>query len=223
MRNVVLGGLLISLALVPKFALAEEKADFPFTGYFSQQLPDTPPGFKQAMCALSFFKQTADGSVVAYELDWQHYKAHNEVRYLEDHRTQCDYNALDQTNECLRVSEYGQAVNKSKFYEHVENIQSDEPILRGFPNRKALDYFLKSADPANTAAIAPSFNQNHLHRCVGFNDEVLAKHISKDATAPTPKGLLLFRAGFQKEQAADAMRIMELISAEALNATLPGQ
>ena len=223
MRYCQLISFLIACVVLPNVVFAGDKSDFPFSGYFSQQTSETQSGFKQALCAFAFFKKSADGRVVDYVLDLQRFEHLHQLHYIQSQTSQCDYDSKTNSDQCTKMSLKTRLPTGLKSFEYIENPNGVEPSLRVFGQQKELDAMLKAKRDAGGNFNQPLGYPILLHRCTGFSDATLARFID-DVTPLNPASMQLHYAmGFDKKRIPDALRIMEEISPEAFNATLPGQ
>lgn len=223
MRRCQFISLLFACLVLPTSVYAGDKSDFPFSGYYSQQASDTPSGFKQALCAFSFFKQSADGHVVDYVLDMQRFEKLHQLHYIQSQSSQCNYDPKTHSDQCTKFSPKTRLPVGLSTFEYIENPNSDEPSLLVFRQQQELDAMIKA-----NSIVGGKLNQQlgypiWLHRCTGFNDATLARFIDNVTPLNPASSRLHYAMELDKERIPDALRIMEEISPEALNATLPGQ
>lgn len=216
-------GFLVGLALWSTSAPAESKPQFPFSGYFSQQYEDSSEGFKQALCAFAFFKQHPDGRVEDYDLDLPLYEKTGQVRYINSKTSQCDYDPVTKTDECTLLTSQTHQKTGLKTFELIEGLSNGEFQIQIFRQREGLGNYLKPKFASGTQIGLISRRPLLVHRCIGFNDETLSEHID-NTLVMNPRSLEShYRMKFDTKRIPDALRIMEMIGPEALNATLPGQ
>ncbi len=205
-------------------AMAGEKASFPFSGYFSQQNLDGSSAFKQANCAFAFFKQDPDGHVIDYVLDLPLYEQTHKVSYLAVQSSQCDYDALHQSDVCTKITMPGHMKAGGQSFEVIDASDEAEPKLLVFPFKQVLDKYLAQKASVTTGSERRMGTPIYLHRCQGFGDAVLASHIGATNQADQGSLDLLYGVnGFDAKRIPAALRIMETIGTDAFSATLPGQ
>ena len=223
MRHCQLLSFLFACVVLPSSAWASDKSEFPFSGYFSQQTSESPSGFKQALCAFAFFKQSTDGRVVDYVLDVPRFEKSHQLHYIQSQASQCDYDSKTHSDQCTKISLKTRLPMGLKSFEYIENPEGDEPSLRVFGLKPQLDAMLKAKHDAAGNLHQPLGYPILLHRCTGFSDATLARFIDDETPLNPASSKLHYAMGFDKQRIPDALRIMEEISPDALNATLPGQ
>jgi hypothetical protein len=198
--------------------LAQSKVDFPFTGYFSQQHSPEIPAFQQALCAFAFFKQFSDGRVVDYVLDRPFFEKTRKVRFLQEMASQCIYDPATSTDECTKLTDSRMLPKGGKTFEVIEKSDGDAPFIRLFRTPEARAAYMRAPNGTSTMG-----SPIYMHRCIGFTDKNLSNHIDETLALDPANAMQTFADHFDKKLIPDALRIMEEISPEAANATLPGQ
>ena len=153
--------------------------DYPFTGYFASVDADASIEDAQRTCALSFFRQEANGDFVNYLIDRPAFVKDGTVRYDLDGNGICSLSD-GKLEECKVLTA----------------VHPDEPGMEFASVFTAIDEQGVRVAGFFSAADARSWMQNHVpdpdylvryERCVGFDEAKLRSRFTGEPTAATPE------------------------------------
>ena len=198
--------------------------DYPYSGYFSIQETDSSPGFKQAKCALEFFKQNSDGTATDYFLDTDRFKKDGTVSYFVVDRTICIYYPPKHSDRCT-VTNYDQdGSHQSVQFDLYEGLPTTDTSYVNFADDVELDEFAKSKQKSLPNNKFPTGFRFYLHRCEGFDDSALDSHLTEHVNMlSADETFEIFSKTVGKTEIPLVLDIMQKIGKPAFNATLPGQ
>ena len=199
-------------------------ADYPYSGYFSVNTYPNDPRLYQAKCGLAFFQQGKDGIGRDFIIDIAEFKKSGKVSYRQTDKTNCSYNASNQSDKCHSVSFDSTGETSNDYYDYIEPISETGGDFFSFSNENELNRYLNSTTKAFPSIFYFTAQKTHLHRCVGFSDEAISPLISskKNNLSPAETAEILWKAPEQKDFSL-ILDVMQSIGGAASNATLPGQ
>lgn len=209
------------IIFLQKAALADA---YPYSGYFSVNNVQADPKFMQAKCALAFFKQDADGVGRDYIIDLNEYKKTGHVQYLQVDQTTCVYHASKQSDSCEAEVYDKSGKSHSTNFDYILPITETGGDFYSFTGEKELENFISSPTKEIPDFGYISAQKMHLHRCVGFSDETVLKHVPNRLNDMTVEDTInLININPTEKDIPAILEVMQLIGIAAANATLPGQ
>jgi hypothetical protein len=222
-RPVVKQTIIIGVAVL-SFTPNANAADYPYRGYFTFQTGLEKPEFMQAKCAYSFYKQNSDGTGTDYILDEKTYASSGKVQYLIYAENSCVFDPINQTDRCDQTVYTNNGSTKSNSRDVLKRLTDESFVNIFFNTELELKFYLQSQTKEIPSWIYPSAQQIFSKRCEGFDDTTLNGHLTSVQNKSTLDELSnILNRPYRKTDTPEILRIMEEISPEAANATLPGQ
>lgn len=178
----------------------------------------------QAKCAISFFAQGSDGVGRGYMLDREMIKASGKVGFMQTDESDCIFDEAKRADSCTSLSWFKGIEYPNAYYDYIMPELGGGIIFFSFGNKPDLDAFLASTDKSLPNAKFPSASKMYLHRCIGFGPESIAPHLTGlRNNLEVEDTLNMMFNDPPLEELPLILDVMQDISAEAHNATLPGQ
>ncbi|MDP8995708.1 MAG: hypothetical protein M3O03_01705 [Pseudomonadota bacterium] len=212
---------ILSFSIFSKTTYAE---DYPYSGYFSVQMKDSSPGFKQAKCALEFYKQNSDGTATDYFLDTDKFKKNGIVSYFVVDRNTCTYYPSTKSDSCTATSYDHDGTRQGVQFDLYESLPPDDFSYVNFADDTELNRFAHSTQKSLPNDKFPTAIRFYVHRCEGFDDSALYDHLTEHVnTLSEDETYDVFAKPIEKGEIPLVLDIMQKIGKPAFNATMPGQ
>lgn len=197
---------------------------YPYSGYFTVRSEDTPATMLQAACAIDFFKKELDGTALNYILDEKLYKKDGTVSYIISDKTTCAYVSLSGIDSCFAELYHRDGIASRVFFISYERLPGDNVRAVLFRVLDDIYAFLRSSEKVIPSSNYPSAKRYNIHRCEGFTDETITRHLTQKRNALSrDETVSYFSKPIDKETIPMVLDVMQKIGKEAFNATLPGQ
>jgi hypothetical protein len=225
MRNQNFKFLLTTALFAILTSVSTAKAEqYPYSGYFTVRSQDTPATMLQAACAIDFFKKELDGTALNYILDEKLYKKDGTVSYIVSDKTTCTYVSLSGIDSCIAELYHRDGIASRVFFISYERLPGDNVQAVLFTVLDDIYAFLRSSDKVVPSSNYPSAKRYNIHRCEGFTDETITRHLTQKRNTLSPdETISYFSKPIDKEAIPMILDVMQKIGKEAFNATLPGQ
>jgi hypothetical protein len=120
-------------------------ADYPFQGHFTVAgAGESPDGLDVNRCALNFFVQDRSGDFVAYHVDFDHFKATEELRYVIFQRGRCSYDAGTRIETCTLSFDTDLNMQGKTFIDVIEQITPTHVKTHAFDEMAQAEAFAAS-------------------------------------------------------------------------------
>jgi hypothetical protein len=225
MRNQNFKFLLTTTLFAMLTTVSTAKAEqYPYSGYFTVRSEDTPATMLQAACALDFFKKELDGTALNYMLDEKLYNKNGTVSYIVSDKTTCAYVSLSGIDSCFAELYHRDGIASRVFFISYERLPGDNVHAVLFRVIDDVYAFLRSSDKVIPSSNYPSAKRYNIHRCEGFTDETITRHLTqkRNALSPAETASYISRP-INKDTIPMVLDVMQKIGKRAFNATLPGQ